>query len=109
MKGTGKGNSRNLSEQYVSIEIFGQPYTFKAEVDIDSAQAVADFLSREIHKVEVEVMKSQPGVNKKAILILAALNIANAHFETRRNYSDFLRSVSDRSASLLQILDTAVR
>ena len=97
------------SGQHVTIELFGQPYTFKAEADVDTAQAVADFLSREIHKVEVEVMQSQPGVNKKAILILAALNIANAHFETKRNYSDFLQSVSERSASLLQILDTAVR
>ena len=46
----GKG-SDILLEQHVTIELFGQPYTFKTQSELSQAREVADFLVREVTKV----------------------------------------------------------
>lgn len=96
-------------EQLVTIEIFGQPYTFKAESEVDEAKAVADFLVREINKVENELSGQSAKLNKKTVLILAALNIANEYHLLRKNHTDFFQQVSNRSTNLIRILDAALQ
>ena len=105
----GKGRNKQITEPVVTIEIFGKPYTFKADADASMAKEVADFLVKEVSKVEVELASTSTTINKKAILILAALNIANENFELKRNYSHFLRNIAERSRSLIRTLDTARR
>jgi cell division protein ZapA (FtsZ GTPase activity inhibitor) len=88
-------------EQLVTIELFGHPFTFKAEADAAQAKEVADFLVSEVNKAEVQLSSKSMNVTKRIILILAALNIANQHFELRQNHNDLLQNISDRSASLI--------
>jgi len=94
-------------EQLVTIELFGQPYTFKTESDITNAKEVADYLVKEVAKVETE-HSSKSSVTKFATLILAALNIANENIEQKRKYSDLLIHISQKSANLIRELDAAV-
>ena len=92
-------------EQLVTIEIFGRPYTFKAESEATKAKEVVDFLKREITKVETQQSGKSPGITKLAILILAALNIANEKFDLKMNHSELLEQISERSAKLIRKLD----
>ena len=98
-------------EQLVTIEIFGQAYTFKAESESTKAKEVADILVREIAKVESQ----QPGkaskasdLNKLTIMILAALNLANDNLELRVNQTELLQGIAQRSRELISTLDTAL-
>ncbi len=95
-------------EQLVTIELFGQPYTFKTESDVTNAREVADFLIKEVAKVETQLSSKSSKITKLATLILAALNIANENVELKKTHSDLLRDISERSASLIRVLDAAV-
>ena len=96
-------------EQLVTIEIFGRPYTFKAESEATKAKEVVDFLKREITKVETQQSGKSPGITKLAILILAALNIANENFDLKTNHSELFEQISERSARLNRRLDDCLR
>jgi cell division protein ZapA (FtsZ GTPase activity inhibitor) len=94
-------------DQLVTIELFGQPYTFKTESDITNAKEVADYLVKEVTKVETQ-HSTQSSVAKFATLILAALNIANENIEQKKKYSDLLIRISKKSANLIRELNDVV-
>ncbi len=70
---------------------------------------VADFLVKEVDKVEIQLSCKSKNISKDAILILAALNIANDYFELKNNHTDLLKNISERSASLISALDVGVQ
>ena len=94
-------------EQLVTIELFGQPYTFKTESDIADAKEVADYLVKEVTRFETQ-HSSKSSDNKFGTLILAALNIANENIELKKKHSDLLIDISKQSANLIRALDVAV-
>jgi cell division protein ZapA (FtsZ GTPase activity inhibitor) len=96
-------------EQLVTIELFGHPFTFKAETDAAQAKEVADFLVAEVTKAEVQLSSKSSNVTKRIILILAALNIANQYFELKQNHSDLLQNISERSTSLIGKIETRLQ
>lgn len=93
-------------DQLVTIELFGRPFTFKAEKDFSTAKEVADFLVQEVSRVEGQMSNKSSNINKQAILIMAALNIANEYFECMQKHKDLLEIISDRTSGLLNELDT---
>ena len=88
-------------DQMVTIELFGQPYTFKAESEVETAKAVADFLVKEVDKVQQQQSGQVSNISNLTILILAALNIANENMELKRNHSKLLDDVNQRSALII--------
>jgi cell division protein ZapA (FtsZ GTPase activity inhibitor) len=96
-------------EQLVKIELFGQPYTFKAESEVKNAEKVADYLVKEVSKVTAQQSRQSSNINKLAVMILTALNIANENMELKREQSKFLRDFSKRSANLIRNLDAIVQ
>ena len=96
-------------EQMVTIELFGQAYTFKAESEIETAKAVADLLVEEVDKVQQQQTGQLSNISNLTILILAALNIANENMELKRNHSKFFDDVSQRSARIIGQLNEFVQ
>ena len=96
-------------EQIVTIELFGQTHTFKANSEVTKAKEVADLLVREVNRVEGQQTDPSSNMSKLTILMIAALNIANEHMELISNHSKFLDAVSDRTANLIQTLDNSVQ
>ena len=96
-------------EKTVTIELFGQPHTFKANSEVTEEKEVADFLVREVARVENQQSGQSLNISKLAILMLAALNIANEHMELKRNYSKLLRDVGNRTSKLIHRLDNSVQ
>ena len=93
-------------DQLVTIELFGRPFTFKADKDVSTAKEVADFLVQEVSKIEEQLSNKSSTINKQAVLILAALNIANEYFKCKQNHKDLLEIVSNRTSGLLNELNT---
>lgn len=96
-------------EEIVTIELFGQPYTFKADAEVTRAREVADHLVKEVARVENQHSGPTSNISKLTILMLAALNIANENMELKRNYSQILRVISERSMNLIRTLDNSVQ
>ena len=92
-------------DQIVTINIFGQPFSFTSETDTDQARAVAGQLENEIARIEEQQSGVKSEKAKIAILISAALNIANENFELKTNYSELLHNVEIQSKRLLQLLE----
>lgn len=92
-------------EQLITIELFGQPYKFKSAPETENAQEVADVLVKEVGRIQDQQSKEAPGITQIAILILAALNIANENMELKKNYSTLQETVSRRSDTLKRLLD----
>ena len=96
-------------EKTVTIELFGQPHTFKANSEVTREKEVADFLVKEVAQVENQQSGESSNISKLAILMSAALNIANEHMELKRSYSKLLRDVTNRTSNLIRSLDNSVQ
>ena len=92
-------------EQLITIELFGQPYKFKSAPETENAQEVADVLVKEVGRIQDQQSEEAPGITQIAILILAALNIANENMELKKNFSTLQETVSRRSDTLKRLLD----
>ena len=92
-------------EQLITIELFGQPYKFKAAPETQDAQAVAEVLVKEVGRIQDQQLLETPGITQLAILILAALNIANENMELKKNYSTLQQTIAKRSETLNRLLD----
>lgn len=66
---------------------------------------MADQLESEIARIEEQQTGVKSEKAKIAILISAALNIANENFELKSNYSELLHNVEVQSKRLLQMLE----
>ena len=96
-------------ENVITIELFGQPHTFKADSEVAKAKEVADFLVKEVARIENQQSDQSSNMSKLTILMIAALNIANEHMELKRNHSKLLSDVAERTASLIRTLDNCVQ
>lgn len=96
-------------EKFLTIELFGQTYKFKADTGNTSAQEVADYLLEEVAKVTGRSSSQAPNTNKFAILLATALNIASEHVQLKRSHLELVEGISRRSANLMQTLDLAVK
>jgi len=94
-------------EPLVEIKLFGRPYTFRADSSDANAQEVAELLAEEVARVENQHRRAAANISELAIMILAALNIANENIQLKKNLPDFLQQLSERSALLIRKLDTA--
>ncbi|MGE5258660.1 MAG: cell division protein ZapA [Hyphomicrobiales bacterium] len=89
----------------VTIELFGQPYTFKADTEVAKANEVADLLAREVKKVQDQATGPSTHIPNLTILILAALNIANQIVQLTKNSGDFADRMAERCEALNRMLD----
>ena len=95
-------------EQLVTIELFGRPYTFKAQSEAAKAQKLADILVNEVANVQSDQRGEASSVTQTATLIIAALNIANKNVELKAHYEGLLQDISKRSAALISDLDARI-
>jgi hypothetical protein len=91
-------------EQLLTITLFGQPYIFKADNNDDRAKEVADFIVKEVERVEKELDVSPSGRNKVAVLLHVTLNIAYENYELKMKQQSLYQTVFKRSKDLLRLL-----
>lgn len=94
-------------KQLVTIDLFGQTYTFEADSEVAEAKEVADFVVKEVARVEAQQL-GRPS-NSVILILVALLNIANENIEMKRKHSDLLRNISERSVNLMRAIDTVMQ
>ncbi len=92
-------------DDIVTIELFGQKHTFKAESGVYDADDVADLLVQEVASVEKKLSDETTKLNEITILTLAALNISSEYINLKNNHANLLEKISERSASLIDMID----
>jgi cell division protein ZapA (FtsZ GTPase activity inhibitor) len=88
-------------DRLISIELFGQSYTFRASGPVSQAEEVTNYLAEEIEKARA----AGEAPSKLDTVILAALNIANDYFEVRRSRQDLVRDIDQRCKSLIERIE----
>jgi cell division protein ZapA (FtsZ GTPase activity inhibitor) len=96
-------------DEIVTIELFGQTHTFKANSEVAKAKAVADLLVQEVGRVEDQQANQSSNMSKLTILMLAALNIANDNIVLKSNHAKLLHDITDRTTELIHTLDNSVQ
>jgi cell division protein ZapA (FtsZ GTPase activity inhibitor) len=92
-------------EHLVTIELFGQPYTFKAETEASKAREVADLLRGEVQKVQDQHAGPANYIPKLTVLVIAALNIANHAIQLKKEYGEFVTQTAERCEALDRLID----
>jgi len=93
-------------EQVLTIEVLGQAFTFKTDVDISDAKTVADYLVQSVNEATSQCASKMPNPDKRAILVLTALNISNEFFDLKKKHQQLLHDISERSGALLHTLES---
>ncbi|MBL0699291.1 MAG: cell division protein ZapA [Desulfosarcina sp.] len=96
-------------EQILTIELFGQSYKFKTKIDKQDAKQVADLLLEHVHKTEKQQSVKSPQINKLAIMIIVALNIANKNVEIQKENVVLLNKISKGYEKLISDLDSVLQ
>ena len=89
------------SPKLVPVEIYGQTYNLRGEGDASYITGLAAFVDRKMR----EVSDHTATVDSLRVAILAALNIADEHFQLRTAEEEHHRTVTQRLGRLVEILD----
>lgn len=89
----------------MTIEVLGQPFTFKSDSDASESRAVADYVADTVKRVKSQCAQNTPTPDKRAILILTALNITSEYFELKKKHQQLLHDIDARSVNLLNALE----
>jgi cell division protein ZapA len=96
-------------DQLLTIEVLGQPFTFRSDSDPSESRAVADHVADTAKRVKSQCAQNTPTPDKGAILILTALNITSEYFELKKKYQQLLQDIDTRSENLLNALEARTR
>ena len=92
-------------DQLHTITLFGKPYTFKTEAPTDQAEQVMERLTREVSRLERVDKGDTPRTNETAILISAALNIANECHELKTQLKALEDATQGRAERIIRRLE----
>jgi cell division protein ZapA len=88
-------------DRLISIELFGQAYTFRASGQVSQPEEVANYVAGEVEKA----VAAGENPSKLDTVILAALNMANDYFEMRRSRQNLVRDIEKRCKILIEHID----
>lgn len=92
-------------EKLITLNIFGQSYTFRAGPEVENADAVAALLEKKIKEIENQKAGNLTEVKKLTILISVALNVTNENINLKNKQSNLMQNLSRKSEKLVQLLD----
>lgn len=95
-------------DQLINIEILGQSFSFKTDSDVSAARAVADYVTETVDQIKSQCAQKSPAPDKRAILILTALQIASEYFDLKNKHQTLLHDISKRSENMLNALESEV-
>ena len=88
----------------VPVEIYGQTYNLRGEGDTSYINDLAAFVDRKMR----EVSDNTATVDSLKVAILAALNIADEHFQAKDAHQERDRNATQRLQRLVELLDRAL-
>ena len=88
----------------VQIEVHGQKYPIRTELDPRYVEELAAFVESRM----ALAAKASPSSDSVGLAILTALNITDEYFRMRNNASDTSGTVAERTAALERMVDQAL-
>lgn len=86
---------------YSEVEIYGERFTLKSNLEESHLKAVASYVDKKINDI-----KTATGVvSTSRVAILAALNIAEELFQLKEQKENIENIVSDKSSHLLSLIE----
>ncbi len=95
-------------DDHITVNIFGQSFTFQSDTNSGLAQEVSESLVSEVKKVQ-EAYAGQPQVSQLAMVVSVALNFAQENAQLRNAQLQLEEELKERSQRLLQILEVSKR
>lgn len=89
----------------MNIQLFGESYKFKTNLEMVQAEKVVNLLTKEVLSVQDQYHDAISEKNKLVVLVVAALNLAKKNIELLNLNNEFRVKIDERSKELLQILD----
>ena len=90
----------------MTIDVLGQPFSFRTDSDVSEAKAIADYVVSSVSRIKSQCGDQVPTPDKRAILILAALNITSEYFSLKKKHQELLDDLNQRSEHLIDTLET---
>ncbi|MBL0712200.1 MAG: cell division protein ZapA [Desulfosarcina sp.] len=94
-------------EQLITIDVFGQSYTFKADAGITDPKVVAEFLTQEVRKIDAGQSSSLAGNSQFVLLLQAALNISSEHMHLKQQLTEMSNRISEQTERLYSLLESS--
>jgi len=91
----------NPVDRIIRIELFGQTYTFRANVEASQAERIARYVAKQVGKAQA----SGEGPSRLDSVILAALNIACDYFEMKDQREKLLSDIDKRCQVLIDYIN----
>lgn len=85
----------------LTVEVAGQRFKLRTDADEAYVKSLARYVTERIE----EAKQGSGTVATQSLAILAALNIADDLFQTRRGEQELKRRVREKSRTILQLLD----
>ncbi|MFH0901183.1 MAG: cell division protein ZapA [Pseudomonadota bacterium] len=85
----------------LSVDIAGQRFTVRTDADESYVRSLAEFVTDKLE----EARKGSKTVATQSLAILAALNIADDLFQTKRMEKELRRRVREKSHAILELLE----
>ena len=88
----------------VQIEVHGQKYPIRTELDPRYVEELANFVEARM----AMAAKASPSSDAVGLAILAALNIADEYFRSRTSHTSSSSTIAERTAALERMVDQAL-
>ena len=79
------------TDESVRVNICGNEYSIKADVDIDTTRSIAEFVNQKM----MELKRNSPIRDNLKLAVLSAMNIAGELQEYREKYEEAQNRLSD--------------
>lgn len=96
-----ESNKDNL----VRVTIYGQQYTVKGKADPSYITSVAKYVNDKMEEIENTLSSFQSPLR---IAILAAMNITDEYFNSKKENEDILQTVDEKSKFLIDLIDEQI-
>jgi cell division protein ZapA len=93
-----------MSSKVIHVDIHGQRYSVRSELDPQYIGELASFVDERIQLAAKELSTGDP----LRLAVIAALNVADELFRARANSNGFEGRVMERTASLERLIDAAL-
>ncbi|WP_182186346.1 cell division protein ZapA [Pectinatus frisingensis] len=79
-------------ENKLTIEIYGEQYPIKGDVDIEYMRELADMVDNKMRKL----VKKNQYLPIQRIGVLTALHIADDYFQLKKDYDELIKLLEDK-------------
>lgn len=98
------GGSGGPERQVFTVDIFGRRYKIESEHEPETVRALARYVDRRMRKISE---RTEPG-DVVGAAVLAALNIADDYYQTRRALERREKEITERTRCLAEMLGRAI-